>query len=261
MFDLSPDRKRYLLQQHRQFLSASGQKDSLSKSPRRNTNQPAYGASYGPSGAAALLPRLVPQLTGEAGLIRRFSVTGWGVGSTAPPIVSGDSSDHSSGDSDLVFGNRTGKTQIEIAAEDMQPLQPQSTGGWNSWWVSSGGEKANASNKETVQTAKSYVDGLRSSKTTDIKLVKHLISLRVHLSTAKLHWIEEFAGEEKGLRALSELLATLVGNGGKRKNLNDVQTTVVLCLLKCLRVLLNTEVSRDTSHLPLPTYRCFIAWI
>jgi diaphanous 1 len=96
---------------------------------------------------------------------------------------------------------------------------------------------------EKGHTARWYVDGIRAGRSTDIKLVKHLISLRVHLSTAKLVWIEEFVDAEKGLDALRILLADLVGKGGKRKILVDVESTVLLEVVKCLRVLLNTEVS------------------
>jgi hypothetical protein len=76
-----------------------------------------------------------------------------------------------------------------------------------------------------------------------MKLVKHLISLRVHLSTAKLVWIQQFVGEEKGLEVLGTLLAGLVGKGGKRRNLTDIETSNLLEIIKCLRVLLNTEVN------------------
>ena len=133
--------------------------------------------------------------------------------------------------------------------DEIQPLQPQSTGGWSSWWISSGGEKTNTGSKEMATTPKWYVDGIRSGNATSTKLVKHLISLRVHLSTAKLIWIEDFVGQEKGLNALGELLANLVGKGGKKKDLGDVQTTILLEVIKCLRVLLNTEVSRKISLL------------
>jgi diaphanous 1 len=116
-------------------------------------------------------------------------------------------------------------------------LQPQTTGGlWSSWWTSSGG-----ADKAQKQTPKWYVDGLKGSSV-DMRLVKHLISLRVHLSTASLIWIEEFVQERRGIAALATLLAGLVGKNGKRKVLTEVESTVLFELIKCLRVLLNTEV-------------------
>lgn len=93
------------------------------------------------------------------------------------------------------------------------------------------------------KTAKSYVERLQSPKAMDKKLASHLISLRVHLSTAKVAWIEEFITAEKGLIALGGLLTTLVGKGGKRRLLNEAENTVLAEVIKCFRALLNTEVS------------------
>jgi hypothetical protein len=140
---------------------------------------------------------------------------------------------------------------VEKIVEELQPIQPQTTGSlWSSWWVSSGGEDAptkKGAMKETHKSAGGYVEALRAGKSADPKLIKHLISLRVHLSTATLAWIEEFVVTEKGLDALGSLLAGLVGKGGKSRDLNDVQTTVLLELVKCLRVVLNTEASLHTG--------------
>lgn len=239
MYELSTPHKQYLLRQNRN--SRPKAPDSPSKSS--HSGQPSYAASYGPSSAAALLPRLVPQLTGDAGLMRRFSMAGWGAGSTAPPVISSEPN-RSSGEFDSSAQGK-GKAHVERVVEEMQPIQPQTTGGlWSTWWASSGestsGEKAG--NKETDKSPRWYVDALRAGKTLDKKLVKHLISLRVHLSTANLVWIKEFVVEEKGLDSLGVLLAGLVGKGGKRRNLNELETSVLLEVIKCLRVLLNTEV-------------------
>ena len=92
-------------------------------------------------------------------------------------------------------------------------------------------------------SAKWYIDCLETSKTADIKLVKHLIALRVQLSTAQLAFIQNFVGPQKGLDALGQLLAGLVGKGRKKKTLGEVENTVLLETVKCLQVLLNTEVS------------------
>lgn len=237
MYDLAPERKRYLLGQSRQ---------SKPKAPTTPPKTPGYAASYGPSSAAALLPRLVPQLTGDA-LMRRFSITGWGAATPAPPVVASASAD-SSGEFDFGAGGTPqgkGQAQAEKIVEEMQPLQPQSTGGlWSGWWASSGGDKpgsASGGSKETVKSAKWYVDGLQTSKA-DIKLVKHLNSLWVHLSTTKLLWIQEFVGPEHGLDALRTLLATFVAKGGKRRNLSEMETAALREVIKCLRVLLNTDV-------------------
>jgi hypothetical protein len=174
--------------------------------------------------------------------MKRFSITGWGV---ASPAISTDGS-HSSGGF-YTDGMDRGKVQARGAAGETNAIQPQTTGGssWSSWWASSGGDKGATSNdkaqsRDMTKTARWYVEMLRTA--TDTKLVKHLISLRVHLSTAKLVWIEEFVDLEKGLNVLSDLLASLVGKGGKRKILSEVEATILLEVVKCLRVLLNTEV-------------------
>jgi hypothetical protein len=241
MYELSATHKKYLLEQHRGSRTNATPSSMVSS----HNSQLSYAASSG----SALLPRLVPQLTGDAGLMRRFSLAGW-AGGTAPPIVSSEHA-RSSGE---FFSSATGKgrAQVETFVEELQPIQPQTTGSlWGSWWASSGGEDVipvqKAGTKETYKSAKWYVEALRAGRSVDSKLIKHLISLRVHLSTAKLAWIEEFAGMEKGLDTLGGLLAGLVGKSGKRRELNDVETTVLLELIKCLRVLLNTEVSFHIS--------------
>lgn len=228
MYQMPPDRKRYLLQQNRQ-----------SKSSAPNPKASSSAASIGPSGAAAVLP-LVPQLTGSGGIMKRFSM--WG--SPLSPTHTGESKALGSQPVASSDGSKR-RDSTDKAIDSMEPLQPQSTGGlWSSWWASSGGDKPSTAqaNKDTTNSAKWYVDGIRTGRPTDSRLVKHLISLRVHLSTAKLIWIEEFLTEEKGMDTIATLLANLVGKGGKRKKLADVEATVLLEVIKCLRVLLNTEV-------------------
>ena len=226
---LPPDRKLYLLNQHRQSRSDTRTKDTETSVP----------ATYGPSSGANAMPRLVPHLTGDSGFMRRLSISGWGI--TAQPVVSQEEANasHVTDQKRNSFGS--------TAAEELQPLQPQTTGGlWSGWWSSSGGEKAStvsrASGKE-VKTPKWYVESLRGGKAFDSKLIKHLISLRVHLSTANLAWIKEFiSDDQEGLATLGDALARLVGKGGKRKRLTDNEEIALLEIVKCFRVLLNTGV-------------------
>lgn len=136
------------------------------------------------------------------------------------------------------------------------PLQPQSTGSlWSSWWSSSGGEASTSpkSNAKEEKSAGWYIECIRSRRTTDFKLVKHLISLRVHLSTAKLSWVNGFLNENDGMELLGSLLSTLVAKGGKRKKLGDTEEMVLYEVLKCLRVLLNIGVrSNLLKSAPFP---------
>lgn len=247
MHALSQDRKKYLLRQNRQFKTSS----TVSTVGGQHT----YSASYGPSSAAALLPKLVPQLTGDAGLMKRFSIVGWGSGtSPAPPVVSPDSINTAGSSKDAPNLPIGARAQVTKVSEELPPLQPQTTGSlWSSWWSSSGGEKPTSADKRNTTDSKSakwYIDGLRTGRAPDMKLVKHLITLRVHLSTAKLAFIQDFVGSEKGLDALGALLASLVGKGGKRRALSEIETTVLLEVIKCLRVLLNTEVCSLIPGLP-----------
>lgn len=247
MYRLPPEQKRYLLEQN-QVSRAS----TLSRSAGAKASKPSAAPStYGPASAAAMLPRLVPQLTGDSGIMKRFSIAGWSTGSVSPPSGPPDSPRSSV---DLGSKRRDSIVSLKSPAEkavEPAPLLPQSTGSmWTSWWASSGGEKGAAGDRsrEAEKTAGWYASGIRNGRTTDTKLVKHLISLRVHLSTANLAWIEEFVTTESGMNILSDLLARLVSKGGKRKKLTDIEDTVLLETIKCLRALLNTEV-RLTQYL------------
>lgn len=247
MRNLPLDRKKYLLRQNRQFGSMSKVLSRQSSVP--GVQQP---ATVGPSGSGIILPRLVPQLTGN-GLMNRFSV--WGSSSPSIPSTPTRESEQPI-DPDTVAATDKPSTMrsrksIDEASADPPLLQPQTTGGlWSSWWTSSGG-----TDKAQKQTPKWYVDGLRGGRSVDMKLVKHLISLRVHLSTASLTWIEEFIQERRGIDALGTLLAGLVGKSGKRKILTEVESTILFELIKCLRVLLNTEVRR-MDHQQAYTNQC-----
>jgi hypothetical protein len=187
------ERKQYLIHQSRQSRNFQG-KASSSQSPRQNTKQMTPG-----SPKAVPATPLSPQNTG--GVFKRFSL--WG--SASPSIPPSPSTPTQS------------EPQEENAVEAL-PLIPQITGSlWGNWWTSSPRESDNPSEGgEKTSSTEWYVSGIKNGKTTDNRLVKHLISLRVHLSTAKVTWVEVFLNEEKGMDALANLLASLVGKLGKR---------------------------------------------
>ena len=247
MYRLPADQKRYLLEQNQ--VTRAG---TMSRSAAAKVSKSA--ATYGSTSAAAMLPRLVPQLTGDSSIMKRFSMAGWGAASSTPAAEPPDSPRSSIS---ATHNGRDSMVSIKSSSEkdvDAAPLQPQATGGlWSSWWASSGGGNGMAA-KETEKTPNWYATNIRNGRTTDTKLVKHLISLRVHLSTANLAWIEEFVTTESGMNVLSDLLARLVSKGGKRKKLSEVEDTVLLEVIKCLRALLNTEVCAPltrTAHIIL----------
>jgi hypothetical protein len=177
--------------------------------------------------------------------MKRLSITGWGAANTTS----------SSASASIRKGEASGLSWTStqpLATEVPQPLQPQTTGGlWSSWWVSSGGEKSvTGQSKNPGKEAKApkwYVDSIKG-KALDAKLVKLLISLRVHLSTARVFWVKEFVETEAGLDVLSIILASLVGRAGKRKHLTDIEDVVLLEIVKILRVLSNTEVSQHLVY-------------
>lgn len=233
MYKLPISQKRYLIKQHKEKHSATLSKASALN---RGTSHAAQASTYSPASSSGLIPRLVPQLTGEAGLMKRFSIASWGT-TPSPP-----ESRRSSADLAVKRHDTGGQAKIiNEAPSEPTPIQPQSTGSlWSSWWTSSGGDKGQ---KEAEKMPRWYVDGIRSDRPADLKLVKHLISLRVHISTANLAWIEDFVDESNGIDALGKLLASLVAKGGKRKKLREIEETVLLEAIKCVRVLLNTDVS------------------
>ncbi|KAJ7591544.1 hypothetical protein C8J56DRAFT_1003980 [Mycena floridula] len=211
--ELGIEQKRYLLRNKKAF----GSGPSPSKSPHRSQY-----ASYGPSSGSGLLPRLVPQLTGDAGLMKRLSMS-WGAGGSIP---------EASGEFPV-----SGPLQIPPSpiVEEIQPLQPQATGGiWGKWWASSGGA---AQGPNEVQ---SYLDTLRTCRTSDPAFSKHLTALRVHLGTCSMAWMHQFI-EAKGLEALGAVLAALVAKGGKARILTEIEKNNLFETIKCLRHVLNTE--------------------
>jgi diaphanous 1 len=215
MYQLAPERKKYLLRQNRQFRSTSTNIQASSKAPPNL----GYPASYGPASATALLPRLVPTLTGDqasssgGGIMKRFSIAGmWGGATSSSQVPVPTPILESPQPSPLET-----PTSPTPAVPESLPIVPQITGSlWGNWWSSTPKEPDKSKEAAKPQTVAWYVDGIRNGKPTDSRLAKHLISLRVHLSTAKLAWIEKFLGVEKGMDALGALLAGLVGKGGKR---------------------------------------------
>lgn len=234
MYKLPVSQKRYLIKQHIETHSGTL---SRASGATRSTNHAAQASTFSPGSGSGIIPKLVPQLTGDTGFMKRFSIAGWAA-SSSPPESRRSSADiavkrHDTGGQAKIIGDQIPETPM--------PIVPQSTGGlWSSWWASSGGDKVQ---KETEKTPRWYADVIRSDKPADIKLVKHLISLRIHISTANLAWVEEFVGECQGIDVLGKLLGTLVAKGGKRRKLREVEETVLLETIKCVRVLLNTDVS------------------
>jgi diaphanous 1 len=182
MRGLPLERKQYLLHQSKQT---------------RHVMQ-ALPSGDGSSSPKHIASPISPQITG--GLMKRFSI--WGSGMATPTTAS-----------------PTPTRETAEPGPEALPIVPQITGSlWGNWWSSGPREadKPKEVDRSKPQSTEWFVDGIRNGKPTDSRLAKHLISLRVHLSTAKVTWIEQFLEQEKGMDALSELLQSLVGKGGKR---------------------------------------------
>lgn len=211
MHKLPLERKMYLLQQNRQYEANSSQ-----------------GIATGilPHNVKPSISPVVPNSTGDSGIMRRFSF--WGTSDTLKTeLVPQDvPSDRSTSPVKLNAG-----TSI-----------PQSAGSiWSGWWASSGlisnGKAAGLARDHT--SALSYVHGIKEARPNDPRLVKHLISLRVHLSTAMVAWVEDFIFNEHGLDAFAALLSKIVYVGG-RPRAAGFESAALLEIIKCMRVLLNT---------------------
>jgi len=143
MYNLPADRKKYLLRQHQQSRATSAVPSSSSNSPSRATS--GISQTFGPASASQLLPRLVPQLTGDS-IMKRFSIAGWGAAATPP--------------------TSTSEQQDTMTKEEAEPAQlvPQTTGGlWGGWWASSGGTKESPKGgKKKSDSPEAYVEGIQN---------------------------------------------------------------------------------------------------
>lgn len=191
MRSMSLERKQYLIHQSRQSKSVLG-------TPSQTSHQ---ASSQGFNGASSVT-LISPQYTG--GIMKRLSL--WGASTSSPSTSTSPAQ------------ATTGSPGKETSTEAL-PIVPQITGSlWGNWWSSSPREteKPKEGDRSTPKSAEWFVDGIRNGKATDSRLVKHLISLRVHLSTAKVAWVEKFLEREKGMNALADLLGLLVEKSGRR---------------------------------------------
>ncbi|KAG8923688.1 hypothetical protein FRC01_012479, partial [Tulasnella sp. 417] len=231
MYALPPDRKKYLVTQNR--LARSASTTTLDQTSSRMSQQP---ASFSAATGSTLIPKLVPQLTGD--VMKRFSLSniGWGSASApAPAAPSPPTSRRTSVEEPGIHSKLPSQAEDSEEVSDAQPLVPQPTGGlWSSWWAGSsaaaatGPSSSESGAKTKPKTCAWYVENLRPGVLSGTKLAKHLISLRVHLSTAKLAWIGKFVKEEKGMDVLGQVLEELVGKGGKKKKLSETDNTILV---------------------------------
>ncbi|KIK67748.1 hypothetical protein GYMLUDRAFT_68769 [Collybiopsis luxurians FD-317 M1] len=189
---------------------------------------PVRNSTYGPSSGGGIMTALVPQLTG--GDRKRFSI--WNISSSGEQVDQPLKSPPSS--------------QTEFTEAEIQPLVSQTTGSiWNALWVRSGGDQKDEELSKT-KSARWYVDQLKSGRLRGDGLKKHLLELRVQLSTGNLVWMKEFVSE-KGADQLDVLLVGFVGKGPTKKTLSDADASTLLETTRCFRALLNTDVGLNQA--------------
>lgn len=142
MHAMSPEKKQQLIEQVR------GQFD-------KNTAPSAAASStYGPPSGSLLLPRIVPQFSGDSGFFKRMTAfPTWG-STTSPPAPMVNPKSRSSGEFATVSRS---SLSSEITEEDVQHIHPQATGSmFSTWWAVLRGETT--PNNENSVSARAYVD-------------------------------------------------------------------------------------------------------
>ncbi|SPO39803.1 related to Diaphanous protein homolog 1 [Pseudozyma flocculosa] len=281
MLALPDDRKRFLIKQNETAkLASTPTKQRASTSDAAAANDPAH--------AGALSETLSRASIVAGTWSNRFSlasIASWGTTDTnhsgsargasddpgASPLTASDArfdlsaSKGSARPTALVSEDGTDpansltaqKTGASEAFGDLKANHTGSSAGlasslWSSWWgAPAGSSTTGATNAGSVSDKSSpayYVSQLREGKLGRKDLVKHLLSLRVTLSSAKLTWIDGFLNED-GLETLEEVMrvetdsftSSLDATKGKRAERKEMSDTLLLEAVKCLRTLMNTE--------------------
>ena len=193
---LDEDKKRVLLIQHQQLHGVDTLRPHRTGPGNRQMPMDAF-VHAGERGGGVLS-------------IKRFSIAGWSSNTedtpkTASPTLS-DSESFSSGLSSPVIFN---------SPPIPSPLLQTATG-WTSWFSAGSPAKLSASSISLANKPKDtpawYIQQISSKRIMQKDLVKHLIALRVRLSTQQLPWIEEFLNRD-GVEVLEELLKIVVTKG------------------------------------------------
>lgn len=228
-------------------LTAKLTQDELGMKPGARTamrQMPVEGkrkllATHRPTASPLRPSKTGPDPSNEVGALaglKRFSLAsvGWNVGSLDDPppqpnLPSRPSTMYNAAPTSPALPAAPQPPQHVSAPSSTATETPQS---WTSWWSAASNPTGVAQVSEQAKdTPQFYVDQLRSvcvwaleysllrwltlahaptnSKISQRSLVKHLIALRVRLSTAKLSWTQEFLGPVGGLDALEGLLGKI----------------------------------------------------
>ncbi|KAG9076931.1 hypothetical protein FS749_011224, partial [Ceratobasidium sp. UAMH 11750] len=235
----------------------------IAKSPRIPSSNAGTAATFGPASASSLIPKLLPQFSG--GAMGKFSVGRFGSWTAASASAAAKAAGETTPVSTPPKQRTSGLASHAESEESPSPSTPPPTNSlWASWWggpgpVTAEGERSKGDNGKSAiaeltrvgqassppsegrSTVDPYVAGIVGGKANSTTLVKHLVSLRIHAATAKLDWIQDFVGRSKGMEAISSLITSLVGKREKRWHLTQSESLVLLECVKCLRVVVNTD--------------------
>ncbi len=123
---------------------------------------------------------------------------------------------------------------------------------WSNWWgggsTIAGASQIGQGGEHERNAAMGHVSKLKDGKLSRKDLFKHLLSLRVTLSSAKLSWIDSFLHCD-GLGALEHIMQletdgivnSLNSKQAKHAERKDMSDAILLEAVKCLRTLMNVE--------------------
>ncbi|KAJ1032638.1 hypothetical protein NDA16_000661 [Ustilago loliicola] len=279
MLALPDDRKRFLISQNEAAKTSTPLKPRSSMSHHSDKPvSPTLSSTSETMGRSSVIP---------AGWSNRFSISSiatWatndtqGSGTSSAKDIDGGASPRASvsGDVSSQGSNSTRPTTVlsetgslgsmdskaQHNGEHNNTIKANHTGSssgvtaslWSSWWGggstilgSSGSNDAGVGNERNA--ALGHVSKLKDGKLSRKDLFKHLLSLRVTLSSAKLSWIDSFL-QCDGLGALEQIMQ-LEADGivnslnsskqGKQTERKEMSDAILLEAVKCLRTLMNIE--------------------
>lgn len=242
---LDDDRKRFLIGQQRQTATVP------------NEPQPLRAVKTGgPPQRSTTYDSATPTSAAAASHFKRFSLAGFGGSADVDATPRSERTDPLASPT-MSEASSVASSSAILSEPDTPPMPApllQTATGWTSWFSSGSPAKPSAPRAQSANTARPmeaqdtpafYVSRMLAGKVSQISLVKHLIALRVRLATAQLSWIQEFLNQ-KGLSAIETLLkkATSHKSGSLKDAGNELDETISAECIRCLRVLMNVEVSR-----------------
>ncbi|KAJ9477578.1 BNI1-related protein 1 [Pseudozyma hubeiensis] len=271
MLALPDDRKRFLISQNEAARTSTPSKSRIAPQGDKPSS-PTPSTSSETMGRSSVIP------TGWSNRFSISSITTWatsdthGSGSGIAKDGDGGASPRASSSADGSNGStrpttmmsETGSfgsidSKVHTNGDHTNTIRAHHTGSsagvaaslWSNWWVGGSmiaGAGNGADTSDEKNAAMAHVNKLKESKLSRKDLFKHLLSLRVTLSSAKLSWIDSFLYCD-GLGALEVIMQQetdgIVGglgsNRSKQPERKDMSDAILLEAIKCLRTLMNIE--------------------